>query len=233
MRFKKLSYAKYYAGTLFNNWTVKKESYAQHGEDNLIELLLPSGVFSFIDIGANDGVLFSNTYKFAKMGASGLCIEPSKSSFRKLILNHLFHPKVKCVNSAISDQNNFLFLQEEGYEKTLSRVGKEATKDSIKVKAQTFDNLISENPSFKNIDLLSIDVEGHEKNIFWKIKDKNFKANIIVVETDKSNFDEIYYLEFFNMYYPCFTNELNTFFVNKEFKIPHIEKLPKGFKKIK
>ena len=73
---------KYYAATLFNNWTGKKESYAQHGEDKLIELLLPSGVVSFIDIGANDGVLFSNTYKFAKMGASGLCIEPSKSSFR-------------------------------------------------------------------------------------------------------------------------------------------------------
>ena len=29
------------------------------------------------------------------------------------------------------------------------------------------------------------------KNIFLKIKDKNFKANIIVVETDKSNCDEI------------------------------------------
>ena len=64
---KKLKYIKYYAKVLLNNWTVKKDSYAQHGEDKLVEQLLPNGVHSFIDIGANDGVLFSNTYKFAKM----------------------------------------------------------------------------------------------------------------------------------------------------------------------
>ena len=66
--YKKLRYIKYYTKVLLDNWTVNKNSYAQHGEDNLIEFLLP-GVSSFIDIGANDGVLFSNTYKFAKMGA--------------------------------------------------------------------------------------------------------------------------------------------------------------------
>ena len=157
----KLKYLKYYLGVLYNNWTVNKVSYSQHQEDELINLLLPNGVTSFIDIGANDGVLFSNTYKFAKKGASGLCIEPSKSSFRKLKLNHFFHPKVKCVNFAISDQNSTLFLNEEGYEKTLSRVSKKATKDSIKVISKTFDTLICENPSFTDIDLLSIDVDGH------------------------------------------------------------------------
>jgi hypothetical protein len=64
---KKLRYQKYYAKVLLNNWTVNKDSYAQHGEDKLIELLVPEGVNTFIDIGANDEALFSNTYKFAKM----------------------------------------------------------------------------------------------------------------------------------------------------------------------
>ena len=53
---------------LWENWTQTKNSYAQHDEDRLIELLLPGGVNSFIDIGANDGVLFSNSFKFAKKG---------------------------------------------------------------------------------------------------------------------------------------------------------------------
>ena len=69
---------------LWENWTQTKNSYAQHEEDRLIELLLPKGVNSFIDIGANDGVLFSNSFKFAKKEANGLCIEPSRNSFRKL-----------------------------------------------------------------------------------------------------------------------------------------------------
>ena len=70
--FKLLSYSKYYLTVLFKNWTHRNQSYAQHGEDELIELIFPSGVSSFIDIGANDGVLFSNTYKFSQNGAFGL-----------------------------------------------------------------------------------------------------------------------------------------------------------------
>ena len=64
---KKLRYLKYYAKVLLNNWTASKDSYAQHGEDKLVELLLPKGVHSFIDIGANDGVLFSNTISLRKV----------------------------------------------------------------------------------------------------------------------------------------------------------------------
>ena len=41
---KKLKYLKYYASVLLHNWTVEKDSYAQHGEDKLVELLLPEGV---------------------------------------------------------------------------------------------------------------------------------------------------------------------------------------------
>ena len=111
----KLKYAKYYAKVLLNNWTVSKNSYAQHGEDRLVELLLPNGVNSFIDIGANDGVLFSNTYKFAKNGAQGLCVEPSKNSYKKLRLNHLFHRNITCINTAISNTNGKIYLCELGY----------------------------------------------------------------------------------------------------------------------
>ena len=45
---KKLKYLKYYGKVLLNNWKSSKDSYAQHGEDQLIELLLPNGVNSFL-----------------------------------------------------------------------------------------------------------------------------------------------------------------------------------------
>ena len=59
---------------------------------------------SFIDITLNDGVLFSNTYKFAKQGANGICIEPAPSSFRKLQLNHLLQSRLN-VYKLLSLQN--------------------------------------------------------------------------------------------------------------------------------
>ena len=138
---KKLRYLKYYAKVLLNNWTASKDSYAQHGEDKLVELLLPKGVHSFIDIGANDGVLFSNTYKFAKNGARGLCIEPSRSSYNKLRLNHLFNPKVKCLHGAVSNFEGSIYLKDKGYESTLSTVSKTKSIGSKKVCCRTFSSI--------------------------------------------------------------------------------------------
>lgn len=44
-------------------------------EKLLVEIIIPEGVNSSIDIGANDGALFSNTYKFAKI-MHGFCVVP-------------------------------------------------------------------------------------------------------------------------------------------------------------
>ena len=52
-----LRYYKYYSKILLHNWFKSKNSYSQHGEDILIESLFPNRIKSFIDIGANDGVL--------------------------------------------------------------------------------------------------------------------------------------------------------------------------------
>jgi len=65
--FIKFRYLRYYAKYLLDNRSVNKDPYAQHGKDKLVEILLPKGITLFIDIGANDEALFSNTYKFAKM----------------------------------------------------------------------------------------------------------------------------------------------------------------------
>ena len=88
--FQNLRYLKYYTKKLFRNWFTVEKSYSQHGEDLLIRSIIPDGVSSFIDIGANDGVLFSNSYKFAKSGAHGLCIEPSGSTFLNFVLTIYF-----------------------------------------------------------------------------------------------------------------------------------------------
>ena len=182
----KLRYAKYYVGVLLRNWKEHRESYAQHGEDLLVERLLGQ-VDSFIDIGANDGVLFSNTYKFAKMGARGLCFEPSVVTYRKLRLNHLFHPKVKCFRQAVSDRSGRLPFVENGYEAVLSHIGScENGSTAQTVQATTFSEILHRNHRFKKMDLLSVDVEGHEQEVFASLGEA-IQARIIIVETDKSD----------------------------------------------
>lgn len=227
MQFKKLSYAKYYAGILFRNWTDKKESYAQHGEDLLVEQLL-GRIKSFIDIGANDGVLFSNTFKFAKKGARGLCVEPSHKSFRKLKLNHLFHRKVRCIHSAASSQSGYLYLKEDGYESTLSQVHSDASLDSAKVRAFTLDELIRKHSSFNKVDLLSIDVEGHEESVLRGTQ-KPMQAKIIILESDKSDLESLRRLPALKEHRPVFTNGVNLIFSWKKSDLKTPKNLPSGF----
>jgi FkbM family methyltransferase len=226
---KKLKYLKYYGQKLLKNWSQEKSSYAQHGEDELIDLLLPGRVSSFIDIGANDGVLFSNSYKFAKSGAVGLCIEPSSSTYRKLCLNHLFNFKVKCIHGAVSSKSGHLFLKEDGYEETLSSVDTKKSEKSFKVKSYTLDILLEKYPFFKNVDLLSVDVEGHEKEVFQGLTDTNFYSKIIIIESDKSETHDLLSLTSLNDYEPIFTNGINTVLKNQNEILPSLVKLPKGF----
>ena len=130
---------KYYSNVLFQNWTKKKESYSQHGEDILVENLLQNGVNSFIDIGANDGVLFFE------------------------------------------------------------------------------------------IDLLSIDVEGNEKEVLDGLRNNQFNAKIIVLEIDKCNLSTINNLDSLQNHTAKYTNGINTIFFNINFDFPNINNLPNGF----
>lgn len=228
----KLRYLKYYSKVLLNNWTVYEDSYAQNGEDKLVELLLPNGVKSFIDIGANDGVLFSNTYKFAKNGARGVCIEPSPLAFSKLRLNQLFNTEVCCLNKAISNSNGKVLLQEDGYESTLSKIVSKQKDKSLNISCITFDNLLKKYPNFINVDLVSIDVEGHEIEVLQGLTDQNFNSKIIIIESDKLEIDELNNIECLDNYIPVISNAINTFYVNNKENIVIPNELPKDFHRV-
>ena len=226
---KKLRYLKYYSKVLLNNWTAYKDSYAQHGEDKLVELLLPDGVNTFIDIGANDGVLFSNTYKFAKDGARGICLEPSRSSYFKLKLNHIFNFQTKCLRLAISHREEVMFLKEDGYENVLSNVYQNKANDNYPVKTTSLEELLNRFPKFRSPELVSIDVEGFEEKVIQGAGDSLLATKIIILEVDKSNLTNLLCLPALQNHYPAYSNCINLFLLNKKERYKKPNRLPKGF----
>ena len=56
----------------------------------------------FLDIGAYQGTIFSNTRALAELGWGGVCIEPSPPAFTGLMQNYKGNTQVKLVNAAIS-----------------------------------------------------------------------------------------------------------------------------------
>jgi FkbM family methyltransferase len=78
-------------------------SRSQHGEDEAIARLIPDDCERlFVDVGANDGVSWSNSYNFARAGFRLLLVEPMPVYAARCALAHCGNPNVFVEPYAIS-----------------------------------------------------------------------------------------------------------------------------------
>lgn len=186
--------------------------YSQDGQDKfLIESLFNNKHDGFfVEIGANDGVNFSNTKSLEDLGWNGICIEPLPIAFNKLKNNR----KCTIYNAAIGlNTGNSEFLAINGYSEMLSgiisnynkkhldRINKEilqygGDKQIIKVDIFKFSDLVIEN----KIDYLSIDTEGSELDV---LKSIDFNKHDIYCISFEKNYDD---------------NTATEFLINKNYK---------------
>lgn len=168
--------------------------FSQNGQDYFLEnnifRKIKNGVF--VDIGANDGKTFSNTYFFEKKGWTGICVEPIKDVFEKLEKNRV----CKCIHGVISGNDeefaNFFHIPgdlemlsgilEKYDEKHLERLKREGVEggEIISIKNYNFNNIITTN----DIDYLSIDTEGSEFDILESIDFSKYTIKVISIEND-------------------------------------------------
>ena len=83
----------------------RNDGYSQYGQDQVVfELLGKPKTGVFIDIGANDGLTFSNSFLFEEKGWQGICIEPHPTIFSELQNTRKCH----CVNACIADKDGWV-----------------------------------------------------------------------------------------------------------------------------
>lgn len=178
--------------------------YSQDGQDEFLNENIfknkKEGVF--IDIGANDGITFSNTYFFEKsLGWTGICVEPLPKVFVQLQKNR----SSICFNGCIAPEAGEMdFMAIEGYAEMLSgltityderhweRIGREikehgGSSQVLKIPCKNLNKLLHENKISK-VDYCSIDTEGGEFEILESI---DFKANEIKVISVENNYDNV------------------------------------------
>lgn len=76
-------------------------TYSQCGEDAIVDFLLKSigvGPLKYLDLGANDPIKFNNTYKFYKLGCSGVLVEADVDLAEKI---RRVRPRDICVAKAV------------------------------------------------------------------------------------------------------------------------------------
>lgn len=136
---------------------------------------------TIIDLGANTGfssVFFKNKYPEAKIVA----VEPEKSNYDLLVKNITNLDNVFAYNAAIWHRQAHLTIEDKGWGHWGYVVNEvdEHTKDAIK--AISIDQLM-EDHAIERIDLLKVDIEGSEKDLFSTGYEKWLaKTDLIVIE---------------------------------------------------
>jgi FkbM family methyltransferase len=140
----------------------------------------------FIDIGAADGILLSNTFLLEKhYGWDGLCIEPNPQDFEALKLNRRCAVSNACVWRVSGEEMEFILAREFG---ALARVADGDNHSAkrqvyrelgavIQVRTTSLNDVLSAHEVLPDIDYISLDVEGAEVDILstfdfahWDVK---------------------------------------------------------------
>lgn len=134
----------------------------------------------FIEIGAYDGIQTSNTYSLEKyLNWNGICIEPELSVFSKLSKNRIS----KNYNVAITSYDGYCKFKNDkidifGYS----------------IKCNKLNTLLENTNCPKEIDYISIDIEGEEYNVLqcfdfnvWDIKLITIEHNLYLNGPEQKN----------------------------------------------
>lgn len=178
---------------------MKKNYFSQYNQDKFLNEVIFSNEKDgfFIDIGAHDGILFSNSLFFERYnGWKGFCVEPNPLVFSKLKLNR----KSINLNVCIGSENKKVkFTQIEGYSEMLSGITEKYDERHIQrinndirikggVKTEIEVNMIplSDIDELKNkkIDFISIDTEGNEFDIVNSINFELLDVKSLVIENN-------------------------------------------------
>lgn len=143
-----------YKNTTYDLTKFKRDKYSQRGHDGIIQeittqLNIQSGFF--IEFGAWDGIHLSNCRNLYENGWKGCFIEPDTEKYIKLIENYK--------DTGIICLNKFVY--------------------PTIIEGDTIDNLYKEYMNNIEIDLLSMDIDGREYEIF---ENMDLKPKLIVIE---------------------------------------------------
>tara|TARA_B100000795_G_C22756106_1_gene421564 strand:+ start:169 stop:945 length:777 start_codon:yes stop_codon:yes gene_type:complete len=145
----------------------RENYYSQNGEDGIIkkiieDLKLEKNKLSVCEFGAWDGIHFSNTFNLVeKLNAKALYIEGDKEKFR-------------------------LLLQTKKKYSTIIPVDKFVVKTGI----NSLDQILYENKFQKNFDVLSIDIDSYDLDIWENLK--NYLPKIVIIEINSSILPKIH-----------------------------------------
>jgi FkbM family methyltransferase len=176
--------------------------YSQHGEDKIILQHLENKTGGVIlDVGANDGIQYSNSRMFIEQfGWKGVLIEPTSHCINSLKELYKDNSEIEVFGVAIDEEEGekeiYLgTLEGEGINQlsTLSEDDKSywEQKRGVKYKSEvikttTLKSVLSKS-IYKNFDIVSIDTEGNDLIVLSQLINEDIYPKFIILEHNGNN----------------------------------------------
>jgi len=190
----------------------------------------------FVEVGAYDGLLHSNTVGLARRGWHGVLVEPHPISAKKCRENYQLFPNITIEEYAITSRGGEVQkLRDAGTLSSTSTVvqglyeklewSKRALSNSFfEVETKTLDDIL-ESYSPKKLDLLAVDVEGAEEAVFAGFSINHWRPTVLIVELTENHSDfrefrsgdsQLYQMILNFEYVVAFKDSINTVFVDSK-----------------
>jgi len=130
----------------------------------------------FLEVGAFDGETLSNTCLLADDGWKGIYIEAVPDYYKLCKKRHKFNDVV-VLNKAISDSKKSVFIDQQG---EFSKITENET--SFLVSTATLDSVLDDLKINYSFDLMVVDVEEHELEVFKGFSISKYSPSIVIVE---------------------------------------------------
>lgn len=160
---------------------------------------------TFVEVGAYDGETFSNTSCLADIGWNGIYIEPVESSFNRCVERHK-NNTVKVIKCLIGSEESdkILYVGNEDhicwggaittsneehlkiYKRKVPNFS-EINFSEIKVPQIRLDTVLNANNIDPNFDLLVVDVEGSEFDVYDSFDLNYWKPKMMIVEIEEKH----------------------------------------------
>lgn len=148
----------------------------------------------FVEVGAFDGEYASNTSCLADIGWKGLYIEPIASHFEECVARHAKNASTKVIHTGIASISGDKEIHSLGPLSTLDKCSYEnlnnmewskkyaSCKDTEVVSLMRLEDVLVKENIVPGFDLLVVDVEGYEVDVFKSFSLNEWKPSMMIVE---------------------------------------------------
>lgn len=181
----------------------------------------------FLDIGAHDGVFFSNSFILEeRYGWKGICIEANPDTFAKLKQNR----KCRCIDVCVDEEEGEVSFASKGMwggiiAEDCDNPDHSVEEEMVTVRATRLDKILEDEKAPQVIDYLSIDIEGAEDRALLTFPFDKYTFNCITIERPSEALRKVFDKNGYMLVRDV--PEMDAFYIHKSFEPRYLRNMYK------